>query len=250
MRQALKAEFRKLLSVRSTYIVTAFSLGLVVLFAFYIEGFRLTASDYAKPDMLSTAVSGAVTTIAIFGAIVAILLMTHEYRYNTIMYTLTSSNSRSKVLLAKIITISVYAIVLTALVSVLSPALTYLGVHAAGHTPGHQVIHYSNLAWRSLFYGWGEAMMGLIIATIARSQVGSIAAIFLIPGAIEQLLALLLKTNAVYLPFTALSQVLGDSPPIRGGYLAPSRAALVFGSYLLGGWIIAWILFLRRDATN
>lgn len=247
MMAALKSEFRKLLSVRSTYIITAFLLALVIFFAFYIEGFRLTAADYGKPDMLATAVSGAVTSVAIFGAIIAILLMTHEYRYNTIMYSLTSSNSRSKVLLAKVLTISAYAIVVTVIISILSPIMTYLGVHAAGHTPGPQVLHYGELAWRSLFYGWGEAMAGLLIATLVRSQVGAIAALFIIPGAIEQLLALLLKSNAVYLPFTALGQVFSEQT-LKGGSLTPGKGALVFTAYLVVGWFIAWILFLRRDA--
>ncbi|HEU5004828.1 MAG TPA: ABC transporter permease [Candidatus Saccharimonadales bacterium] len=248
MKTALRSEFKKLLSVRSTYILTGISIALVILFAFYIQGFRLTAADYNKPDMLSTAVSGAVTSVAIFGALIAILLMTHEYRYNTIMYTLTNSSSRSKVLLAKVLAISTYALVVTAFLAVLSPVMTYLGVHAAGHTPAHQVLHYGDLAWRSLFYGWGYSMAALLIATLARNQVGAIASLFIVPGAIEQLLGLLLKSNAVYLPFTSLSQVFSEQT-IKGGSLSPGKGALVFSLYLVVGWLIGWSLFLRRDAN-
>src|ERR1700690_121413 len=99
MRAALKAELRKLLTVRSTYFILIVVLLLEVLFAFYISGWRATATDLHSSGALSSAVTDAVTAVSIFSALVALLLFTHEYRYNTIMYTLTASNSRSRVLL-------------------------------------------------------------------------------------------------------------------------------------------------------
>lgn len=250
MMSALKAEFRKLLTVRSTYIVTALVIVLVCLIAFYVEGWRLTPAELYDPNQLASDVLGGLN-LTVFGAIIAILLVSHEYRYNTIMYTLTSINSRSKVLVAKIITISAYALFLAVLVGVLSPILTYLGLHAHGHSLAPQTLHVWNLAWRSLFYGWGYGMAGLLLAILIRSQVGAIAALFLIPGLAEQLLAQLVKSNAIYLPFTALSQVIdnGSAPAPGGGHLTPSKAALVFLTYLVVGWVIAWYLFLRRDAA-
>src|ERR1700744_3733974 len=102
----LKAEFRKLLTVRSTYVITGLVLVLVIFVAFYVEGWRLDSAGLRDPTQLAGDVTGALM-ITVFGAIVAILLMTHEYRYNTIMYTLTSSNSRSKVFISKFIVVSV-----------------------------------------------------------------------------------------------------------------------------------------------
>ena len=194
---ALKAEFRKLLTVRSTYIVTALVLLLVIFVAFYVEGWRLSTANLHDPMQFSGDVTGALN-ITVFGAIVAILLMTHEYRYNTIMYTLTSSNSRSKVLISKFIVVSAYALFLTVLIGVLSPVMSYLGLHLHGHTLVPQTLHYGNLIWRSLFYGWGYGMAGLLLAVLTRNQVASIVALFLIPDLAEQLLGLLLKHNTVY----------------------------------------------------
>ena len=248
MMATIKAEFRKLLTVRSTYIVTALALALVIFFAFYIEGFRAEHAAVLSPHFLADQVTGAINAVAVFGAIIAVLLLTHEYRYNTIMYTLTASNSRSKVLFAKILAVTVYAVIFTVIVAVLSPVMAYLGTQAHGLHLAHQTFSYGHLAWETLFYGWGEAMAGLLIATLTRNQVGTVVALFIVPGIVEQLLSLLLKKDAVYLPFTALSQVVNQNA-MGGGSLTPGKAAGVFALYLVGGWVIAWILFLRRDAN-
>ena len=248
MMAALKAEFKKLLTVRSTYFITILVIIFVIFIAFYVTGWRMNAHDLHDPNQLANDVTGALN-VMVFGAIVAILLMTHEYRYNTIIYTLTSSNSRSKVLWSKWVAVSVYTLIFAAVVAVLSPVMTYLGVHAAGHNLGPQVLHYGNLAWRSLFYGWAYGMAGLVLAVLLRNQIAAIAGLFIIHGVVEQLLSLLLKHNTVYLPFTALDQVIGNSDP-RIGSISPARGALVFTAYVVVGWLIGWFLFLRRDATK
>ncbi len=243
----LKSEFKKLLTVRSTYIITTLVLFFVGFIAFYVEGWRLDAMQLATPNMLSSNIFGALS-LSVSAAVVAILMIIHEYRYNTIMHTLTNSNSRSKVLLAKIITISCYSIVLTILIGAISAILSYWGVHAAGHSLGHQVLNYGDIIWRSLFFGWSYGMAGLLIAILLRSQAGSLVVLFIFPAIVEPLLSQLLKTNSTYLPFTSQAQVIGNQS-VTGASISPLRGALVFSSYLLIGWIVAWILFLRRDAN-
>lgn len=247
MMSQIRSEFRKLLSVRSTYIITILVIAFVAFIAFYVEGWRLKPNELLKANQLSSDVFGALN-LSVFGAIIAILFMTHEYRYNTIVYTLTGSNSRTKVLLSKLIVISCYAIVLTAIIAVLSPVATALGVQAHGHSLAPQTLHYGNLVWRSLFYGWSYGVAGLIIASLIRIQPGAVAALFVLPFAIEPLLTQLLDKSAVYLPFTSQSEVIGGTT-IKGDFISPGRAALVFTAYLAIGWIVAWILFLRRDAN-
>lgn len=246
----LKSEFRKLLTVRSTYIITILVALFLTFIAFYVEGWRLKPHELADPGELASDVFGALT-LSIFGAIVAVLLMTHEYRYNTILYTVINSKSRSRVLLSKIIVIGAYAIFLTLLLGILSPLMSWLGASAAGHSMSPQTLPWGDLAWRSLYYGWAYGMAGLLLAVLIRNQIGAIVAIFIVPTIVEGLLAQLLSTKAVYLPFNSLSQVIGDSNiPVSGNQLRPGKAALVFLMYLIVGWAVAWILFLKRDATK
>ncbi len=253
MKQAIKAEFRKILTLRSTYIVTAIAFLLVVFFAFYIEGLRSNHEVLMDPNRLASEVTNAIIPTASLFSFVGLLLFTHEYRYSTIMYSLTSSKSRTRVLLAKIIVISCYALLVSLLIVALSPALTYLGVQIRGLEFAPQVFPVWDLLWRTLFYGWAYSMAGLLLAALIRSQVGSIAALFLVPSAVEGFASLALKNNAMYLPFTALQKVImtGQVPPEGApftGHLPAGKAALVFLAYLVVGWLVAWFLFLKRDA--
>ncbi len=247
---SLKAEFRKLLTVRSTYILILLMLALTIFFAFYVEGVKANGFDVSDPNLLSHDIFLLVSNISIFSAIIAVLTLTHEYRYNTIMYTLTASNSRAKSLVAKFLTITIFAAVTTAGIVAVGLVAVKLGLHLsqfkhAALVP--QALHYGDFIWRTLFYGWSTAIVGLLLATLLRNQVASIAALFLIPTA-EQLLSLLLKTHSVYLPFMAQSAIL-TVPEGRLGAITPGNAALVFGGYLVIGWIVALVLFVRRDAN-
>ena len=243
MMPAIKSEFRKLITVRSTYVILGFSLLLELFFALYATGYKADVADLHSHTMLASEVTSAISALAVFGSVAAVLLVTHEYRYNTIMYTLTAAKRRTNVWLAKIFIISVFAIVFSLVVGLLSPWLANVGVHLHGHTLVSQNLPLRNLLMRAVFYGWGYSMLALIVAMLIRIQVGSMAALFLIPTTVENLLGLLLKNNQVYLPFSALSAV------VEKGHISYSHAALVALAYIVGGWIIAGIFFIRRDAN-
>ncbi|HEY5442194.1 MAG TPA: ABC transporter permease [Candidatus Saccharimonadales bacterium] len=243
---AIKAELRKLLTVRSTYIILGGCLVLEFIFAFYGGGMKASTGDLHNPNYLAGQVTQAVSALSVLIALVGTLLVTHEYRYNTIMYTLTASRRRTQVLLAKLLVITIFAAVFSLLFGLLSPLLAIVGVHVKGHVLVHQVIPLWNLLWRSVFAGWGFAMFALILAFLIRIQVGSIVALFLIPSTVEPLVGLILKHNTAYLPFTAVGLVLDHNPDYSVSY---ARAALVTAIYVVVGWIIAWIFFMRRDAN-
>ncbi|HSX18130.1 MAG TPA: ABC transporter permease [Candidatus Saccharimonadales bacterium] len=247
----LKAELRKIYNIRSTYAILLFSLVLMLIFAFWVEGIKAGENGRAVTDSgkLAGLLLDAITNLAFWGAIVGILSVTHEYRYNTIVYTLTASRSRSRVLLSKIIAVSLFAVFFSIFVSVFAVALMYLGLAIKGVSLSHQVLPL-DLIWRILFVGWGYSMGGLLLASLIRQQVGSIVAFFVLPNLVEALVGLLLKDNKMYLPFTSLQQVTKVQNTELRHTLSHGRAALVFGVYLIVGWIVAWYLFLRRDATT
>lgn len=245
----VKAELRKVFSIRSTYVILIVVLALEILFGFYASGWRINAHDLHDPTTLSNDITSAVSAVSIFMALIATLLVTHEYRYNTIMYSLTLSKSRSRVLLAKILVISALAIVFTLVVGILSPLLSELGAHAHHLKFAPQTLHYGTLLWQSLFFGWGYAMAGLLIATLIRNQIGAIVTLFIAPDTIEGILSLLLKKHTVYLPFSALHTVIGQGMGQYLNAITPVHAAEVFMVYLVVGWAVAWVLFLRRDAN-
>ncbi len=252
----IKSEVKKILTVRPTYGLMLFVLALMGLIIFYANGYR--AQDRSFNSLF---VAGALTNfgniISLFGAFVGLLLLANEYRYNTIVYTLTASNSRTKVLVSKIIALLTIVLVFSVVATTIGIVFLLAGLKLGGHHIPHQDINYLLFYGKVLFFAEGMALVGLLFASIIRNQVGAIIALLLGPNLIEGLLTQLLKDNAQYLPFTALSQVL--SPPVVAGtqsahpsgmaFLSPSKGAIVFLVYLAIGWAVGWYLFLKRDAT-
>jgi ABC-type transport system involved in multi-copper enzyme maturation permease subunit len=251
MKPVLKSEIRKLLTIRSTYILSGLAILLTGFLSFYALGFKVT--DGTGSHVLANSLSGISGIVSIFGALIAILLMAHEYRYNTIVYTLTTASNRGKVLAAKIIAALTYSIVLSLAVGVLSFALIYLGASMGGHSLDHQEINLLVFFAKLLFVSCGYASIALLVVTLIKSIAGSIAFLFIVPNTVEGLLGLLLKDTQAYLPFTALGQVMtstGTGTDELGRYnLSPAKGAFVFCIYLVIFWAITWIIFMRRDAN-
>jgi len=256
----IKAEFRKLFSIRSTYILIALALIYTLFYDFYIVGIKAGHNhSFISPKSslyLITEVTRAASIAApiLFSSIIAVLLMAHEYRYNTIMYTLTLSNSRSKTLIAKIVAITGFAIIFSLFIEVLAPIFALAGLHTQHIVLVHQTFYYRELFWRVTFYGWAYAMIGLLLAILFRNVVASIVSLFLIPITIEPLLGLLLNSNQQqYLPFTALTAVLNNGlfrvGRVGSGQLSAEHSAFIVLIYILVGLAIGWVLFLRRDAN-
>src|ERR1700750_3214602 len=105
------------------------------------------------------------------------------------MYTLTSTTRRLKILAAKFIAFSVFAIITGLLISFFSPLCTIVAVHLHGGVIGPQVFDYWSIAWRCAFVGWGYAMYALILVAILRNQIGAIVTFLLVPLIGETILA-------------------------------------------------------------
>jgi ABC-2 type transport system permease protein len=258
--QTFKAEFKKILTIRSTYILTAIFLLLTAFVSFYVHGYKdsstLASGGPQNNLFVADSLVQIATTLSVAGAIIGLLLMAHEYRHNTIVYTLTASNSRTKVLLSKIAAILVFVFAFSLVATAISLGALYAGVALSGHTLMHQDINFVTYFAKVVFTCEAFALTGLLFAVLIRNQVGAIAALFVLPNTVEGLLSLLLKHNSIYLPFTALSQVTQPpslTPPsvneAATGYLSPSKGALVFLVYLVAGYLIGWYLFTRRDAN-
>ncbi|HEY2004130.1 MAG TPA: ABC transporter permease [Candidatus Saccharimonadia bacterium] len=242
----LKSEFRKLLTIRSTYGIVAAALligAFVAIDSVHID----SKAALQAPDLLANASTNTIVFIGFLLAFPGLLLMGNEYRYNTIMYTLTSSNSRLKTLLAKVITVSVFAVVTSLVASLLAPLCMILGAHLLGVGIGHQVFNYWSIIWRCAFTGWGYSIYGLILAIILRSQIGSIVTFLLVPLVGENLLMGLLRYDGKYLPFTALQSV--ARPAGLGSPTTSGHEAVVVLAYTAVGLIVSTILFVSRDAN-
>jgi ABC-2 type transport system permease protein len=201
-----------------------------------------------SPNQLMEESASAVVFVGLILAFAGLLLMGHEYRYNTIMYTLTASNRRLKVLAAKLVVISVFAVATSLLMAFFSPLSTIVGTHLHGYHLAPQHFDYRSIIWHCMFVGWGYGMYAFILITIMRNQVGAIVTFLLIPLIGENILGHIFQGSSKYFPFTSLQNVLQHINQARDG-LSVGHSAEVSLAYIAVGLIVGSVLFTRRDAN-
>jgi len=248
----IKAEFRRLFTIRSTYILSAVGIAIMCFFSFWIEGYKgLTgspASELRRTAIQEIINNGAGLGIT-FATIIVILFMAHEYRYNTIMYTLTSTASRTRALFSKAIVAVIFCVGFGLVAIAIAIGAYLLGVSFRGNgvsLPSQDLDLFYNLG-KVVFYCAGYALVGLLIATATRNLVGSISFYMVYPTVVEPLLGLLLKDNAKYLPITALDSTMSNSA--SSITLDPGKAMVISALYIVIAGIITWLLFVKRDAN-
>lgn len=246
----LKSEFRKLFTIRSTYIITLLVLVFTALMSFYFEGYKGntgSAASKLEPTALQEIITNTAGMGVLFLAIIAVLFMAHEYRYNTIMYTLTANTRRTTVLLVKMFTISIFAVFFGVLTVLFSIGMYKLGLQMRDASlPAQDLSLWTTLGKVALYYV-GYALIGVLLAVLLRAVVGAIAVLLLFPTTVEPLIGIVLKEKAVYLPFAALDTIMGAS--MVQGSLTSTGAMGVSAIYLGIFGIVTWLLFLRRDAN-
>lgn len=244
---AIKAEFRKLFSVRSTYLIIIASLLITILFAGIINGLKVDAATLSSPHFLADQSINAVVFLGFIFAFAGLLLSSHEYRYMTIAYTLTTVNRRYKVMTAKFIVITVFAVLMSLVITFFSPLCTIVGASLADKQIGSQIFDIWSIIWRCIVCGWGYSMYAFIILMIIRNQIGAIILFLLTPLIGENILGLLLKQNISYLPFTALQAV--AAPTSLGNHTTSAHQTVIVSIYIVIGLLVSTVLFIRRDAN-
>ena len=259
MTDALRYEWVRLRTLRSTYWIAGLSVLVSGLFALTALGQKgsVAVSDYAG---LMT--GGGLLVSSILLALIGVFSIGQEYRYNTILPTLSALPRRSILMAAKVVVVMVFV----AVVSLVCQVATYLvglviwgsRLSALGPFPG-----YMGRIWvGSIGYVVVAALVGLALAGLLRSLPAAIVTMILLPLLVENLIKGLLSLDALrsvrdvakVLPFTAGQQVFSYGAIERRGPGAfsavPSPWAgavifIVFMSILLG---LSWALFERRDA--
>lgn len=247
---SIKSDIRKLFTVRSTYVMLFVIFGLSVLVNFYVEGVwgqSGSAAGTLQPLAFREIIGNGVGMAALFISIIAALQMGHEYRHNMINYTLTANARRTQVFLSKVLVISAFSVLAGLLVGAISIALYKLGLSFRGAELPPQDFDFPIMALRVAIYSLAYGLIGLFLAALFRNVVGAIVFILIAPSTVEPLLGLLLKDNAVYLPFSTFDHILGAA--IRQGDFTPDAASLLTIVYIVAIGIFTWLTFLRRDAN-
>lgn len=263
MKGALRYEWMRLRTLRSTWWLTGLSLlvaGLLGLPALGLKG-SLTVLDYG--DIVTGGGGGAVFLVSILLSMIGVFAIGHEYRYGTIRPTLSALPRRSTVLAAKVLVVAGYVFVVALVglvlkyavaVAILGHRLTRLGLFP---TPMARV-------WiGSIVYIVIFALVGFALAGLFRNIPAAIVTVILMPLLAENIIRGLLGLHAFHsirgfakaLPFSSGAEIFRYRPVASdnsgAGFQAvpsPVDGLLVFLAFLAIALGLSWFLFEKRDA--
>jgi hypothetical protein len=200
-------------------------------------------SPHGLASTLEQDLIGVAATAMLFALILGILVITWEYRHGTITQTFLATPKRERVVATKALAAALggLGLAIPSVLLMLVIAEIWVGGRSDFHFGGHEFTLVARLLLGSALV----AVIGLEIGAAIASQLAAILTVFvwLIFG--EHLLGALWGAGKNYLPFRALSGVLGTD----GGTLSLGPALLVLGAYGLVFGTIAVIITHHRDIT-
>jgi ABC-2 type transport system permease protein len=249
MKAALLYEWRRLWSVRATWIMSFAYLGFTALlgwapihFVDEVNGMQSWKGLYSTNANFLCLVMLSVVASQIFG---------HEYRYGLIRLTLSEFPVREKVLAAKTIMLAVYVLIMTflgwsvlGLVGASAPSGTIstdgAGFNINGGSPSEP--------WQVLVYGFAYCLLALSITVLTRNLALGVVVPLLMASLIEGLVQVI---NALskgkldwlenILPISNGTAWLTKLPDVPNG-------GLIFAAWIVGTYLLATITFFKRDA--
>ncbi len=259
MSDALRFEWVRLRTVRSTYWLLGMALLLNALIALAI-GLATRSEESRAFESDGLLLTGATQFVplpfaAVFAGIIGVLSVGHEYRHGTIRPTLTALPRRSVLIAAKLAVVAAVG----ALLAVASVALNWLvGLLTRGEPPS-----LTGGATAAALVGYVAfvalwALLGAGATLLVRNVIGVIVALLVLPLIVEPLLSALSNVPALdwltpivrYLPFGAGSRMVAtvDVSDFGGEQLGRVASGLVFAGLVALVLVPAWVLFERRDA--
>jgi ABC-type transport system involved in multi-copper enzyme maturation permease subunit len=272
VRDALRYEWVRIRTIRSTYWLTglalAFSIAVAVAVAWAMRAAIGTEDAPSSEDLAEVggwlgtqfARAGAPYFAAYLLAMIGILSWGHEYRHGMVRATLTSLTSRVAVWSAKYVVATVWVAATVAVGFVLSVLVGWLFLSGEGVDLWNATT-YAALG-RAVLWTVLLTVLAMAFTALVRNQTAALVLLFLWPLAIENVVTLIfflvpgLRDHSDltrFLPFSAGSRINTDSrfapgETLFGQPLTWVGGLLVFGGLTLVLTALSLALFRRRDA--
>jgi ABC-2 type transport system permease protein len=250
MIRLVRAELQKVFTTRMVWGMLALSLGFTAigLIALSILSGGQGAPALTEPDGVRNLFSQAGSGL-VFAFVIGTLLITGEYRFQTITHTFLVTPRRQRVVGAKLVACAIvgtffglagillaFAVGVPAML-IKGASLSLIGAEVARVCAG-------TVAAMALY-----TILGLALGSLLRNQVAAIVVGVGWVYVLENLLVALLPSVGRWLPGGAAQAVYGVASPLGGDYLpAWAGAALLIGYAALFA-TVASVTTIRRDIT-
>lgn len=243
MRNALTAEWIKIRSTRTLWALLAGAVAVVALSTFSTAS-SVEGAGHARPLNEQDVFFLVATNLSLFAVVVGVRSFTDEFRHGTVVYSLLSTPSRTRLVLAKAVLAAAGAGVLAAAAQAVM--LLILTALAAGAGTSLSLDRSDAAALAGLTFacaGW--AAIGVGVGALVRHQVAAIVGAVLWVLLIENLGASFLGDAGRFLPgqtALALAQA-AISPDV----LPVTAAAALLAGYIAAALTLAAVQLQRAD---
>ena len=248
MIDAMRSEWLKLRSVTSTIVLLCFVAGVSI-------GFGLLATatiqlddaslDIDVADRITFALAGVSTSVTLL-AVVGVLLMTQEFRFNTIRVTFAAVPSRPRVILAKALVIAVTALVVSVVMVAVTTALGAAVLSARDAPIDFGLAGTTRVLFGAVLLSVLYALVGLAVGAIVRSQPLALVLVIVWPLLVEGIFGGIFPSVGKYLPFAAANAMLAvDEDP---DFFSPWFGAAYLAAFTVVLLLVGIVLVNRRDA--
>lgn len=270
MTAALKYEWQRIKTIRSTWWLTVitigFGTGIAFMTAFGLSGafnFRPQPSA-AEAELFGSFVvghfsgEGAPYFPPYIIAMVGVFAWGHEYRHGMIRATLTALPSRTNAWAAKYLVVGAWVAVTTLVTLLLSALMGWVWLRDNGVS--FATFDVARTMVKALAYTVTFAWVATAFTAIIRQQAAALVLMFLWPLAIENILTAILTAlpgledlAAVtkFFPFNAGARML-NARDVTGSFfgdpLSPWAGFLVFGAFAAVLMAASYVFFQKRDA--
>jgi ABC-2 type transport system permease protein len=245
MRQ-LRAEWIKLVTVRTTWVLSILTAGLSLVLAVLLIRVvdQITANGGPTPLGL---LANCVTSFAFLPGIVGVLVYGAEYRHGTFRATYAAEPNRWRVAVAKTLVVIGFGVLVAAVTVAVTVGVGYPFLASKGFAPPFDGVFTRSIVGAGLFIVF-NAVAGLALGATVRNRTVAIILLIAVPVALESVLVALLPHHlGRFLPFVAGAQMYSTGPVTAGTQLSPLLGGLVFAAWIAADLVLGIALAVRRD---
>ncbi len=251
MKALLDAELLKLRSTRATALLVLATLVLVVLtVATTVPGVieENSALSLDDPGLLASVVGNGFGAPQVMMTLLGVLAFTQEFRYGTITSTYLGEPRRTRVFVAKLLSLALSSVVITAVT--LAVSLTF-GIALIRSQDGDVTV--AAQFWQTVAAGFvvmaAYGVVGVAIGALVPTQIAAVVGVLIWMLAVEQMVIPLFPEVGRWMPFGAASSLLqlGPSYGFDGVFLSAPMGGLLLAGYTAAAAALALVVTPRRD---